>query len=95
MMNNLKQQLKTTMWNNVGIFRSEETLQKALKDIDNIEKEFGKKDFCSSIEEYDLRNMIITSKLITKSALQRKESRGAHYRTDFLQTNEECLHSYV
>ena len=91
----LKQQLKETMWNNVGIFRSEKTLQQALNDVENIEKEFGKKDFCSSIEEYDLRNMIITSKLIIQSALQRKESRGAHYRTDYLQTNQNCEHSYI
>lgn len=93
--NKLKEKLRETMWNNVGIFRSEETLQKALQDIKNIEKEFGKNDFCSSAEEYDLRNMIITSKLIIKSALQRKESRGAHYRTDYLQTDKVGIHSYI
>lgn len=92
---NLKQKLKETMWENVGIFRSEKTLQNALKDVENIEKEFGKRDFCSSIDEYDLRNMLITSKLIIKSALQRKESRGAHYRTDYLQTDKKGIHSII
>lgn len=91
----LKQKLKETMWENVGIFRSEETLQKALLDIENLEKEFGKKDFCINIEEYELRNMLITSKLITKSAIQRKESRGAHYRTDYLQTDDIGKHSFI
>ena len=92
---NLKQQLQETMWENVGIFRSETTLKQALNDIEYIEKEFDKKDYCTSFEEYDLRNMLITSKLITKSALLRKESRGAHYRTDYLQTDENGIHSYI
>ena len=83
------------MWENVGIFRSEKTLKKALTDIENIENEFGKKDFCTNVEEYVLRNMIITSKLIIKSALQRKESRGAHYRTDYLQTDKKGEHSFI
>ena len=91
----LKQKLKETMWENVGIFRSEKTLQKALQDIENIKKEFGKNDFCSSLEEYELRNMLITSKLVIKSALQRKESRGAHYRTDYLQTDKVGIHSHI
>lgn len=93
--NFLKQQLKETMWENVGIFRSEKTLKKALTDIENIENEFGKKDFCTNVEEYDLRNMIITSKLIINSALKRKESRGAHYRTDYLQTDKTGIHSFI
>ena len=93
--NKLKQKLQETMWKNVGIFRSEETLKKALKDIENIEKEFGKNDFCSNIGEYELRNMLITSKLIILSALQRKESRGSHYRTDYQQTDKIGVHSYI
>ncbi|MCK4335384.1 MAG: hypothetical protein KAW40_01525, partial [Candidatus Aenigmarchaeota archaeon] len=34
-------------------------------------------------EVIELRNMILVSKLITKSALERKESRGTHYREDY------------
>lgn len=90
---NLKTKLKTTMWQNVGIFRSEESLQTALGDIDEIEQQFWGKDFCGSIEEYELRNMIIVSKLVVQSAIKRKESRGAHYRTDYLQTDENPEHS--
>ena len=39
--------------------------------------------------------MLQVSELIATSALMRKESRGAHYRTDFPQTNEECVHSII
>ena len=39
--------------------------------------------------------MLITAELIIKSALHRKESRGAHYRIDYLNTNEDCEHSLI
>lgn len=90
---NLKSALQSTMWQNVGIYRNEEQLNKALSDIKQIENEFNKPDYCANIEEYELRNMIITSEIVVKSALQRKESRGAHYRTDFLQTDKVAKHS--
>ena len=88
----LKSKLKTTMWQNVGIYRNEESLNKALCDIEQIEQEFNKPDYCANIGEYELRNMIIVAKLVIKSALQRKESRGAHYRTDFLKTDKIAKH---
>ena len=95
MTNNLKARLKITMWQNVGIFRNEESLNKALNDIEQIEKEFNKPDYCANSDEYELRNMLITSKLVIKSALKRNESRGAHYRTDFLQTDKIPKHSEI
>ena len=92
---NLKTALQTTMWQNVGIYRNEKSLNQALKDIEQIEKEFNKSELCANIEEYELRNMLITSKLVAKSALQRKESRGAHYRTDYLQTDKVAQHNEI
>ncbi len=92
---NLKSALQKTMWQNVGIFRNEKSLNQALNDIEQIEREFNKSDYCDNIEEYELRNMLITSKLIVKSALKRKESRGAHYRTDFLQSDKIPKHSEI
>ena len=92
---NLKTALQTTMWQNVGIFRNADSLNHALKDIEQIENEFNKSEWCANIEEYELRNMLITSKLVAKSALQRKESRGAHYRTDYLQTDAVAHHSEI
>lgn len=92
--NNYTNELKTIMWENAGIFRDEKSLNYALDKIENIKKSFNKDDVCASLEEYNLRNMLLVSKLIIQSALQRKESRGAHYRTDYLQTNEIPQHSY-
>lgn len=93
--NTLKEKLKTTMWQNVGIFRSKESLLKAKKDIESLEKQFKIDNYYDSREEYEFRNMLISSKLVTSAALNRCESRGAHYRTDYLQTDEIAQHDVI
>jgi len=37
----------------------------------------------TEIDQIELANLIILADLVTKSALAREESRGAHYRQDF------------
>ena len=37
----------------------------------------------------DLRARITVAGLVTRSALEREESRGAHYRSDFPETKDE------
>lgn len=83
--------LRTVMWEKVGIIRTEQSLNKALCDIENIENQFkefvGKSIYkCNSLEEYELRNMIHVSKAIINAALLRKNSIGAHFRADTQQT---------
>ena len=92
---NLKSKLKDLMWNNVGIYRNEKSLNDAINGLNELEKEFPKQDKYLSKEEYEFENMLISAKLIVKSAIRRKESRGAHYRTDYLETNEVCEHSIL
>ena len=91
----LKSELQNIMWTGVGIYRSEQSLNTAKEGLNKISKEFDRTDFCSKKDEYELRNMLIVSKLIVDSALNRKESRGAHYRLDYLNTNEKCEHSLI
>ena len=43
----------------------------------------------------ELENMILVAKLVAKSALIRKESRGSHYREDYPETREEWKKSIV
>jgi len=43
----------------------------------------------------DLVNLIAVAKLVTESALVRTESRGAHYRVDFPQLDQEWLKNIV
>ena len=81
------------MWTNVGIFRNEQTLKTALDEINKISLKFNRTGKCFNQNEYELRDMLIVAKLIIESALRRKESRGAHYRVDYLDKNETCEHS--
>lgn len=93
--NKLKSELKGIMWNNVGIFRNESSLKSALDGVKRLKSVFTRVDKCLSKEEYELKNMITSAELIITSALNRKESRGAHYRVDYLNTNEVCEHSML
>ncbi len=91
----LKNELKDLMWANVGIIRSEDGLKEAEQKIEQLKNDFKRDRKCLSIEEYEYRNMLTTASLIVKSALMRKESRGAHCRSDYKQTDNEVRHSNI
>ena len=91
----LKQELQDIMWNNVGILRYEKGLLEALEKVCLLSKKFPRSVKCLNKEEYEFKNMLVVAKLIIRSALQRKESRGAHYRSDFQNTLEDCNHSII
>jgi L-aspartate oxidase len=78
----VRNSLRALMWRNVGIERSGASLNDAAKMIDFwcsyvMDKEFN------SIRGWELQNMLTVSRLITAAALQREESRGVHFRSDF------------
>ena len=89
----LKNELKEIMWNYVGILRSESTLITAIEGLNDLQTKFPRKNKCMNKSEYEFKNMLTVAKLVANSALRRKESRGAHYRLDYLNTNEDCVHS--
>ncbi len=83
----LKAQIRKLMTNNVGIIRNEEKLQKAMTRILEIKEQIRGREY-SDIEQWELINMVALSEMVIKSALLRTESRGAHYRTDYPQTDD-------
>ena len=91
----LKSELKNLMWNNAGIIRSEESLVKADAEIKRMKSEFKRERKCLNKEEYEYRNMLTTAELIVKGALARKESRGAHCRSDYRETMPDAMHSDI
>ncbi len=90
----MRKELKLLMWNNVGIIRNEKKLQEALKKVQEMSDNFSENIF-SSLQEYELKNMLLISELIIKSAIARKESRGSHYREDYPDLLKEAKHSYT
>lgn len=91
----LKSELKNVMWNNAGIVRSKESLCKAEVEIKRLKSEFKRSRKCLNKDEYEYRNMLTVAGLIVESALSRKESRGAHSRSDFVQTDKNVVHTNV
>jgi succinate dehydrogenase/fumarate reductase flavoprotein subunit len=86
-----KAHLKEMMWKKVGIFRDATSLKEACKDLMNSLNI----NFSSNIPKdkavLELRNMLIVSLLAARCALERQESRGGHYRTDFVNKEESWL----
>lgn len=90
-----KAELKNIMWNYCGILRDEKSLMTALEKLDELKSKFPRTRKCQTKAEYEFKNMLTVARMIVVSALGRKESRGAHYRLDYLKTSEECTHSHI
>jgi L-aspartate oxidase len=77
----IRHSLRRLMWEKVGIIRCEESLDEAMKNLEEwsfiLDKTFRTR------RELELKNMLEVSKVITKSAIRRKGSAGAHYRSDY------------
>ncbi len=80
---NLFTDLKSLMWDNVGIVREAAKLNEAIEKIDLMIKDFGYTYKCPNRSHYEMRNMLTVARLIAEFALARKESRGAHFRNDY------------
>lgn len=91
----LKQDLKNLMWNKVGIIRCEKLLLEAKNEIEEMKSNFNRTRKCLNQSEYEYRNMLTAAELIVDSALSRKESRGAHSRSDFKATDNNPVHSNI
>lgn len=91
----IKSELQSIMWDYVGVLRDEWSLKTAVKKIEELQSRFPLNVKYSSKCEYELKNMFVVAQLIIDSALNRKESRGAHFRTDYAVTNPVSAHSRV
>ena len=77
----IRSSLKRLMWSQVGIVREKKGLTAALKQLKEWDRNM--KGLAPDRDVFEVRNMITTAQLITRSALQREGSVGAHFRSDF------------
>jgi succinate dehydrogenase / fumarate reductase flavoprotein subunit len=92
----LQKELQDTMQDLVGIVRNESEMREALEKIGGFKKR-AENAAVTGNREYnpgwhttlDLKNLLTVSEAITRAALERKESRGAQFRDDYPDKNDQ------
>ena len=86
----LQAELRDVMWERAGLVRDGESLTASLAAIDRIDARLdtvgvaGDPALNTAWQDWlSLRNQTLAARLIARSALERRESRGAHFRRDF------------
>lgn len=87
-------ELQRLMWEKVGVLRTGDKLTSALTRIRDMRTELESvapaddNEFNLTLQDwYDLRSALLTAESVTLAAINRTESRGAHQREDFEQTD--------
>jgi len=90
--------LRSLMWERVGLIRDGTGLESALVEIEEIEARVGAvavpggPEYNLAWQDWlNLQSMTTAARLIARSALERTESRGSHYRRDFPQSDPRWL----
>ncbi|OGK13224.1 hypothetical protein A3A93_03730 [Candidatus Roizmanbacteria bacterium RIFCSPLOWO2_01_FULL_38_12] len=87
----IRKELGSIMWDKVGIVRDEKTLVSAAEDIESLIKKAAKmkatkKTLQPVLETFE---MVKLARIIIACAIVRKESRGAHFRSDYPKMNKK------
>ncbi|WP_298521705.1 fumarate reductase (CoM/CoB) subunit TfrA [uncultured Methanobrevibacter sp.] len=97
-----KNRIKNLMWEKVAIVRDEKTLNEALGQLQEMQNELDsldvddKKQYNTDlVTALEVINMVEICILTVKSAILRRESRGAHFRSDFPESLDEWKKSIV
>jgi L-aspartate oxidase len=85
--------LQELMWHYAGLVRDGGGLGLALSTLDVLQTTFGRP--LARRDAIELANMITVARLIAQAALTREESRGAHFRSDFPQTDDAHWQKHI
>jgi L-aspartate oxidase len=88
-----EERMRRLAWENCGIIRTGEQLESACRQL---QADRMTPNPAAGLGDYCLRNMHTIALLIARCAFARRESRGAHFRTDFSEKQQEFeKHSVV
>ena len=93
----LREELQQSMTHNAGAFRTKEMLEVVIEKVKELRERFKNiriqdksKIFNTELQEaMEFGHMLDYAKFIVESAIVREESRGAHFREDFPERNDE------
>src|SRR5215470_7784560 len=81
-----RQALQALMWDHVGLMRDEAGLTAAHATTAAWQRALPEP---RDAADHELANMVLIARLMAQAALARRESRGAHYRSDYPETKAE------
>jgi succinate dehydrogenase / fumarate reductase flavoprotein subunit len=95
--NQIRQEFQDTMTQFCGVFRTSELMGEGLEKIGEIQQKYediylDDKGNCWNtelVEALELKSLMVVGNTILKSAFNRQESRGAHFREDFSNRDDE------
>jgi L-aspartate oxidase len=87
-------EVRTCMWDYVGIVRTNKRLERAMRRIRNLRTEIRQYylAYFVTADVLELRNIADVAELVVRSAMQRKESRGLHYTLDYPSPDDSHPH---
>lgn len=90
-------EVRSVMWDYVGIVRSDRRLARARRRIRTIREEIRSyyKEYLVTADLIELRNLAAVAELIVRSAQRRKECRGLHYNEDWPETAAHARHTVI
>ncbi len=84
----LVNKLQALMNKNVGIVRNEKRLSEAMASLTEMQEDLREVQV-NHTNMMQLKNMVLLSSMVVKAGLMRKESRGAHFRSDYPATDDQ------
>jgi len=90
----IRNSLESLMWRDCGVRRNAERFEDAAGSLNHWCRYVLARHF-SEVAGWELQNMLCVARLIIEAASRRQETRGAHVRTDFPETDDEHFNRHI